>query len=99
MHGVDDIDGLQGMLPRTLKHVFQLLEKRAAKSDQSSVAGGVSSKSLTVIISALEVYCESLRDLLSAETGNPPRLKIRTRKDGSVYAASLLPIVCHMLLR
>ena len=81
MHGANDIEHLEGMLPRAIKHVFQLLQNRATKSDQS--IAGAESKPLAVTLSVLEVYSERLRDLLSNAPGKP-RLKIRAHKDGSV---------------
>lgn len=81
MSGGNEGYGSRGVAPRAIQHVFH------------EIAQAEANVAVTVRVSYLEIYNETLYDLLTlgADSGEPaaPALAIRERRDGSTYVRGL----------
>lgn len=81
MEGVRDDDELEGVIPRSFRHIFAHITE--APEDERYL----------VRASYLEIYQEEIRDLLSKDHLTN-RLELRERPDCGVYVKDLSPFVC-----
>ena len=71
---------LLGIIPRTVKHLFSAVTRLADRGWTSSVTA-----------SFLEIYNETIRDLLIDDAGTQtPRYDIKQNKDGVMYVTNLV---------
>ena len=81
MEGVKDDPELEGVIPRSFRHIFDRIS--SAPEDERYL----------VRSSYLEIYQEEIRDLLSKDHLSK-RLELRERPDCGVYVKDLSPFVC-----